>query len=85
MWEESLEDHPTAIQRQKQQSTELIKESYSRLIDRKIEDELKLNKSSFRVMMAPERSPTQGLGDRKYSQHKPNYYDSLNRELQTQD
>ena len=30
-----------------------MKESYNRLMEKKIEDELKINKSTFRVMPAP--------------------------------
>ena len=52
-----------------------MKESYNRMIEKKIEDELKLNKSTFRVMPAPE-------SHRTISHTGSSYEDSLNREVE---
>jgi hypothetical protein len=80
MWQQSLENHPNTIQKQKQRNQEEIKESYTRVIDKRIEDELKMNKSSFRVMMAAEKEkPTQPNSSRPYYKGNIGDYDSLNR------
>ena len=52
----------------------MTKESYNKAIEKKIEDELKINRSTFRVMPSPE----------SYKSSRSNYYDSLNKEIASQ-
>ena len=55
----------------------MTKESYNKAIEKKIEDELKINRSTFRVMPSPESYQT-------LDSSRSNYYDSLNKEMPSQ-